>query len=1022
MDHRFLRILLFCLFVFCSFLSEGQSKRTKGDKTNYKYFQIPGKVRAESGDAEGTIVNLINLETKQTEKSITVSSSGKFDFDLSYFKEYRISVVKDGYYQKDIDVSTLVPPNVWEKDSVFPPYFIVVSIFKKVEGIKLSFEGSVVGKIYYSPNGKLDNFDAIINIEDQAIETEIKDALKSIIDQKFNLKVSEALEFEKKSEYSPAYTAYTEALKIKPKDQFVIEKLKEIAEDIKNQSGEAKLKAEFNRLLALGDVQVSAIKYYEAIQSFKAALKLIVNEPIALQKLADAERLLAQYLDQQKNNAAFDKLIASGDIQVKATKYAEGIAIFKEALVIRPNDAATKARIANAELLFAQSLEQQKQNGEFGKLIASGDAQVKAIHYIEGILNFKNALAIRPNDPSTLVRIANAERLLALELDQQKNNAAFDKLIASGDAQVNGTKYAEGITDFKQALQIRPNDASTLVRIANAERLLAQGLDQQKQNAAFDKLIASGDAQVNGTKYAEGITDFKQALQIRPNDPSTLARIANAERLLAQGLDQQKQNAAFDKLIASGDAQVNRTKYAEGITDFKQALEIRPNDPSTLARIANAERLLALELDQQKQNTDFDKLIASGDVQVNATKYAEGITDFKKALQIRPNDNATLVRIADAEKKLAMLADEREKQMLYQLAIKEADQYHKVVSWSQAILAYQKASAILPNEPYPIKRISELTNLINQEKNTTRLYQEALQKGEDKFAAKSYLEAIQAYKEAQKIKPLEQLPPAKIVAIQAILDELASLDNPVKKPLVTVSKIEESDGIYLEKKRLADQNFKNSQWIIARFYYLEAYNIKSGERYIQDQIEACDKMIDSDITAEVSKEYKTALASADEQMKVKNYNSARFYYRKANGLIKWENYPVDQLKAIDKILTEMLSLDDQQALVENLKKADLAFLQKEYPSARFYYEKARAISETDQIVSRIKEIDSIVNGFEVQNNRTTYNGLIQKGDESFAQKNNAEARFYYEKASQLRPEEKYPKEKIKLIDAERVQK
>ena len=491
---------------------------------------------------------------------------------------------------------------------------------------------------------------------------------------------------------------------------------------------------------------------------------------------------------------------------------------------------------------------------------------------------------------------------------------------------------------------------------------------------------------------------------------------------MALELDQQKQNTAFDKLIASGDAQVNRTKYVEGITDFKQALQIRPNDPSTLARIANAERLLALELDQQKQNTDFDKLIASGDVQVNATKYAEGITDFKKALQIRPNDNATLVRIADAEKKLAMLADEREKQMLYQLAIKEADQYHKVVSWSQAILAYQKASAILPNEPYPIKRISELTNLINQEKNTTRLYQEALQKGEDKFAAKSYLEAIQAYKEAQKIKPLEQLPPAKIVAIQAILDELASLDNPVKKPLVTVSKIEESDGIYLEKKRLADQNFKNSQWIIARFYYLEAYNIKSGERYIQDQIEACDKMIDSDITAEVSKEYKTALASADEQMKVKNYNSARFYYRKANGLIKWENYPVDQLKAIDKILTEMLSLDDQQALVENLKKADLAFLQKEYPSARFYYEKARAISETDQIVSRIKEIDSIVNGFEVQNNRTTYNGLIQKGDESFAQKNNAEARFYYEKASQLRPEEKYPKEKIKLIDAERVQK
>jgi len=897
MDLRFSRFLLFCFFLFCAVLSEAQPKRPGGDKSKYKYFQIPGKVKVESGDTEGTTVNLINLETKQTEKSITVTSAGKFDFDLNYFKEYRISVVKVGYYPKDIDVSTLVPPNVWEKDSIFPPFYIIVSLFKKVEGVKMSFEGSVVGKIYYSPNGKLDNFDSISFIDDQAIENEIKNALKSIADQKFNQKIAEALEFEKKAEYSPAIFAYGEALKIKPKDKFVIEKLKELAEDMKNQSAEAKLKAEFQRLLALGDAQVSAVKYVDAIQSYKAALKLIANEPIALQKLAEAERLLAQALDQEKQNAAFDKLIAAGDAQVKITKYAEGI------------------------------------------------------------VNFKDALLLRPNDAATLARIADAERLLAQSLDQQKQNAAFDKLIAAGDAQVKITKYAEGIVNFKDALLLRPNDAATLARIADAERLLAQSLDQQKQNAAFDKLIAAGDAQVKVTKYAEGIVSFQDALLIRPNDAGTLARIAAAERLLAQSLDKQKQNAAFDKLIATGDSQVKSANYAEGIASFQDALLIRPNDAPTLARIANA------------------------------------------------------------EKNLTSLLTEQNKQRLYQQVLKEADDQYKAKNWLLSLAAYQKASAILPNEAYPPKRILELNSIISLENATNRQYQEAILKGAERYAGKQYSEAIAAYREAQKIKPAEQLPPTKIKEIQMILDGLAAPKLAVKKPAPIVLKDDGTDDLYLEKKRLADENFKNAQWKVARFYYLEAYNIKSGEKYIQNRIEECDKMIDSAISAEVIKAYKSALESAELQMKSQNYSSARFYYRNANELIKWEPYPIERLNIIDKLLTEMLSLSDQRAFSENIKKADAAFAQKEYPSAKFYYNKARLISETDQVVARLKEIDSIVNGFEDQKNNSTYSNLIEKGDAALRQNNKSEARFYYEKASQVKPDEKYPKDQIKLIDS-----
>ena len=226
MNNRFFHIiLLFSLFAISNQV-QGQHKRVPAGLAKYKFFQIPGRVKLDSGDPAGAVVNLISLDSKQTVKSVNVPSTGKFDLDLEYFKDYRISVLKDGYYQKDIDISTIIPRNIWEKDSVFPPFSIIVTLYKKVEGVKLSFEGAVVGKIYYSPNGKLDNFDSNVFIDDQAIQTEISNALKNIIDQKFNLKIAEALEYEKKHDLVNAYRVYGEALKIKPNDKFVIEKMR----------------------------------------------------------------------------------------------------------------------------------------------------------------------------------------------------------------------------------------------------------------------------------------------------------------------------------------------------------------------------------------------------------------------------------------------------------------------------------------------------------------------------------------------------------------------------------------------------------------------------------------------------------------------------------------------------------------------------------------------------------------------------------------------------------------------------
>jgi tetratricopeptide (TPR) repeat protein len=152
-------------------------------------------------------------------------------------------------------------------------------------------------------------------------------------------------------------------------------------------------------------------------------------------------------------------------------------------------------------------------------------------------------------------------------------------------------------------------------------------------------------------------------------------------------------------------------------------------------------------------------------------------------------------------------------------------------------------------------------------------------------------------------------------------------------------------------------------------------------------------------------------------MKVKNYSSAKFYYRTASDILKWETYPLQQLKEIDKIIAAKLSESDQRQFTENLNKGDQAFNNGEYPTARFFYNKAIEISPSDHVTSQLKEIESIVNGTDSKKNNAAYDDFIKKGDEAVKQKNSSIARFYFQKASALKPNENYPKEELKKINS-----
>src|SRR5665648_246740 len=916
MVRRLFQVFLIFLMLLIVCQAEGQSSRVPVGSAKYKYFQIPGRVKQDKGDPSGAVVRLIDLDSKQIEKSMAIPSSGKFDLELSYFKEYKLSISKEGYYDKEILVSTVIPRDVWEKDSIFPPFYIVVTLYKKVPGAKLSFEGKPIGKVTYSPNGTLDNFDSDVLIDDQAIQDEIDTALKNIDDKDFNQKMAEALEAEKKNDLSIAYSLYSVASKIKPSDKFVKEKLKELASDLKNLGNEAKIQAEYDRFIALGDANVNSLKYNDAIQFYKGALK------------------------------------------------------------------------------------------------------------------------VKPNDPVAVSKIANAEKQLALANEKAKNDTEFNRLIAAGDANINLSKYADAISSFRQALEIRPGDSIALSRLADAEKQLAMAGDKAKKDAELSRLIAAGDANVGQSKYAEAITNFKSALDVKPNDSIALVRLADAEKQLAMAGDKAKKDAEFNRLIAAGDANVGQSKYAEAITNFKSALDVKPNDSVALARLAEAEKQLALAGDKVKKDAEFNRLIAAGDANITQSKYVEALTLYKSALILKSNE-VVKAKISETERQILLAETERTrqesekqaialKQQKYKEAIDKANQLFTTKNYPESRQFYLQALSIDQVPVYPTERIREIDKIVaqmqldklanDQETTKTKLYNDAINQGGTYFAAKLYSEAISAYKEAQKIKPAEILPAQKINEIQLIIDGLASKALADQK-FASEQNLGSNEKSYLDKLKIAEENYKKSQWTVARFYYIEALKFKQADSYAINKVDECDKMIDAGITDEKMQDYKNKISRADAEMKAKNYSSARFYYRSASDILKWEAYPKEQLNEIDRIVAEKLNESDQKLFTENLNKADEAFNRQEYPVARFYYNKAGEISQSDHVASRLKEVESIVNGSEAKKTDANYIDFIKKGDEAVKQNNSSIARFYYQKALALKPNERYPREEIKKMDS-----
>lgn len=817
-------------------------------KKKAQILEVGGKVRLDEGRFDGATIEVLNTDNNKVEKKIDVTASGKFDFELPYQHNYQLFFRKSGFYPKMLILTTVIPDKVLERDPYFPPVQFVVTLFKVVPEIDPSFSKKPVGKIFYS--AKVDNFDSESYFNDMQIRQKIDDEVTKLADKSYQKKLDEAKSLEEAGKLAEAISVYQQAADLKPKDNFVKDKIKLLGEQIKLKEDQAKQNEEFKQLMADGDEKVTNKAYREAIETYNKALKIKPDSPDAKAQIDKVKGLIAAQEEAAKQKALADALqkqfneaLAKGDKLFGEQSYSDASDAFNQALKLQP------------------------------------DAQ----HPKEMLSKIQEAIAAQ----KTAQEEAAKQKALAEARQKQ-----FDQAISRGDSLFSVKSYPEATTAFNQALQLQPDakhPQEMLDKIKTAIVAQKQATEEAAKQKAmaeslhrqYDAVVSKGDSLFALQSYDDATAAFNQALQLQPNAKHPQEMLGKIQDALAA-----QKKAQEDAAIAE---QERQKKLALAEASQKQA---------------------EAEAGQRR----FSSAIAKGDSLFGLKQYDSSIAAFNEALQLQPNaayPATMLEKIKQALAEQKQLQQQRalaekeqaEKEKQYTDLIAKADQQAKDNQLMAARQSYTDAGKIKPEETYPIRRVNEINALL----------------------------AAQAQKEK--------------AAKEKELAEQTQKRTTYQEPKDTTSFHYTGvvEDLYLKNIKKADAAYAESKWTVARFFYYEAQKYKPSESYPQKQVDACDKAIEEELLAEREKQYQGCISKADASLKTGELTLAKFYYQKALKVKSDENYPKQQLRAVEKAVQQKHASEDEAQFRSFVKKADEAFDQKDISVARFYYRKALAL-------------------------------------------------------------------------------
>ncbi|MGM0622165.1 MAG: hypothetical protein ACQETJ_14020, partial [Bacteroidota bacterium] len=376
---------------------------------------------------------------------------------------------------------------------------------------------------------------------------------------------------------------------------------------------EAESDRNYNQAVSRGDSLFNLEEYEPSRTAYQSALEVKPDETYPQQRIDEIGNILVQLASTQE---AYDAAIARADRDFTNRNLDQAKSSYEEALEIKPEGNYPQERIATINKM----LQQQELDEMYRKIILAADGFFESESYQDARQEYESALELKPDESYPKSQIVKIENLLRQE-----------------DARIRAEQQAEADMERR-----REQLAERQSEIEEQEIVSEAGLNQ-----LYDEYIALGDDYFDSERYNVSRAWYYKALDVKPEEPYPSQRIDEINRIISSLLMSQR-DRDYQQFINLADSTLRENQLAVARGWYNRALSVKSNERYPLNQLQEIQNRVEERLAGQSGEI-FESHVQKGNEAFENENYNVARFWFKKALELRPNDEEANEKLQEIE-------------------------------------------------------------------------------------------------------------------------------------------------------------------------------------------------------------------------------------------------------------------------------------------------------------------------------------------------------------------------------------
>lgn len=436
-------------------------------------FRYEGTIKNGEKVVPGMIINVYLNDNKILSK--TTNRQGNFFIYLQHNKSYILEFIKKNYIIEKIVIDTKVSDNTLKGGGIEIAQDNTIPVFENFESVKTDIFVEPV--IYYVFNANTNFFDEDKKRSKTAKLTAIATKINSARTKAANDELKIADNLYKKKAYTEALISYKKVLELNPSNAQATAKYEEVNKELKKAG---QIEKEYKNTITKANSLFASKSYADSREEYVKAHSLKPEDVYASNQIYVVDSIISK--NYSENKKAYDLLKASADKDYKDKNYEKAIEGYKSSLKLLPDEVYPKNQIKSINATL--DAEKKKKTEEAKALDAKfNDLMTKAAgysakkDYANAIAMYKQALQVKPDDANAKDLKNKAEdqlTQLAIEKRKKMKEKNYNDTIALADNALSKKNYENAKMLYAAAGNIKPDEKYPAKKLNEIDKLLKQ--------------------------------------------------------------------------------------------------------------------------------------------------------------------------------------------------------------------------------------------------------------------------------------------------------------------------------------------------------------------------------------------------------------------------------------------------------------------------------------------------------------------------------------------------------------------